>query len=74
MVRILFSLLLTAEVSQGGDDFLQAVDPLFGLLFGAGDQVQVLASALEDDGEAASLHLLLCVLLQALCLAATSHG
>lgn len=66
MIRILLCLLLLAEVVHVGDHLLQAVDPLLGLLLRAGDEVQVLAAALEHDGEAAALHLLLCVLSQAL--------
>lgn len=65
-IRILLCLLLLAEVVYVGDHLLQAVDPLLGLLLRAGDEVQVLAAALEHDGEAAALHLLLCVLSQAL--------
>lgn len=73
MIRILLCLLLGAEVVYAGDHFLQAADPLLGLLLRAGDEVQVLAAALEHDGEAAALHLLLRVLPQALCLTAQSH-
>lgn len=72
MIRILFCLLLSAEVVDVGHHFLQAVDPLLSLLLRAGHEVQVLAAALEHDGEAAALHLLLCVLFQALWLTAYS--
>lgn len=65
-VKILLCLLLFAEVVDVGQHFLQAVDPLLRLLLRAGHEVQVLAAALEHEGEAAALHLLLCVLFQAL--------
>lgn len=55
--------MLAAEVVDVGHELLQTPDPLLGLLLRAGDEVQVLAVALEDDGEAAALDLLLCVLL-----------
>uniref|UniRef100_A0A3B3BZY8 protein-serine/threonine phosphatase n=2 Tax=Oryzias melastigma TaxID=30732 RepID=A0A3B3BZY8_ORYME len=61
--RILLPGLLAAEVVDVGHELLQTPDPLLGLLLRTGDEVQVLAVALEDDGEAAALDLLLCVLL-----------
>lgn len=73
MTRILFCLLLEAEVVSVVYHFLQASDPLPGLLLWAGDEVQVLTAALEHDGEAAALHLLLRALPQALRLTAHSH-
>lgn len=72
MIRILLQLLLLAEVVYVADHFLQAVDPLLGLLLWTGYEVQVLATALEHDGEAAALHLILSVLPQALWLTAHS--
>lgn len=66
MIRILLCLLLEGEFAHVGEHLLQAVDPLLGLLLRAGDEVQVLAAGLEHDGEAAALHLLPCVLPQAL--------
>lgn len=61
--RILLPGFLPAEVVHVRQEFLQTPDPLLGLLVWAGDEVQVLAAALEDDGEAAAFQLLLCVLL-----------
>lgn len=73
VIRILLRLLLDVEVVPVGEHFLQAGEPLLGLFIRAGDEVQVLAAALEHDGEAAALHLVLRVLLQALGLTAHSH-
>lgn len=64
--RILLRFLHLVQAVHGGDQLLQAAHPSPGLLFRTGNQVQVLAAALEHDGEAAALHLLLRVLFQSL--------
>jgi len=71
--RILLDLLLPVQVGGVVDDLDESRDPAASLLLGAGDQVQVLAAALEDDGEAARVHRLLRVLLQALRMPARPH-
>lgn len=64
--RILLRFLHLVQAVHGGDQLLQATHPSLGLLVRTGNQVQVLAAALEHDGEAATLHLLLRVLFQSL--------
>lgn len=65
--------MLLVEVVSAVDQFLKAADPLRGLVLRVGDEVQVLTLLLEDDGKAAILHLLLCVLFQTLRVTTQSH-
>lgn len=64
--RILFRLLHLVQAVHGREHLLQAVYPSPGFLFRAGNQVQVLATALEHDAKAAALHVLLRAFFQSL--------
>lgn len=70
--RILLRLLHLVQAVHGGHHLLQAAHPAPGFLFRAGNQVQVLAVALEHDAEAAALHLLLRAFFQSLWLTANT--
>ncbi len=71
--RILFTVLQSVEAVHASHDLLQTADPPLGLLFGWGDQVQVLPSTFEDDGEAAVFCRGVSVLLQPFSLPAIPH-
>lgn len=57
---------MAVEVVHVADDLLQAGDPLLCFLGRSGHEVQVLATALEEDGETVGLQQVLGVFLQAL--------